>query len=853
MSEEDTRKETETPQTGELNAQERTRMDAPNAQEPRNGNPKDDLDAFAGISEAEQKRRDNIQSAYDSAREEAERTEAEDEPVHVMVSTVGTIIGRGHHSNVYKAELAGSKAPVALKVDYRNLLYEYPRVWEKVKALREIKDDHIQRFIDFVPDWKKNRSYMILEYVPGDTLQKLLYDRTQDGGAPFPQGRVLNWALQILDALQYLHRHRLLHGDINLSNIMLRPKKGNKGEEEHDICLIDFNWSAPDLGAGETRPDIQSDDPADDRFSKPQSRDAFRRGIRRDIYHVGMVMYYLLTGEVPDPDKGRAELLKEEKETDASEKRRNLKAHGVTDDVAEVILTAISVDPQKRYRSAKRMQDALTKLPKLDEKANRLKTVVIPSVCAVLGALLIALGVILNSQVQRMKERAVKAGDAFAQGDYTQALLLGREAVGSYRPSAFVPEEGQETLKRILGLDRSGAGYRPWASLPIEDGVPVRVRLSQDESWLVILLKRSEQDEETFRILAYSMKERQIRTLSAVSKLDDFAFADNHTILYADGNRLMRYNLNSGEQEWEPPKYPPSGEDAAGPIALAVSGNQAKIAVLYPESNQAYLYAPNGALWGTVTLDETPRELHRRMFLLDEKGDTLAVSLSGADVGVYDVSSNQRIEGVALTQTDNNYTDYEGGFYGAWLLFTASVTYNDGEMLGERHRFFLDEMRNGANDDKYHIEEDVHKPYHVRTDRNGMFTAEGNSYRHVTENAGKWGPLRNIEGMEGDIILLEHTPDDDGGRFLIGVRREVFVIDANGAELARLAADSWNLGALSPEWLALTGTNRQMLSLLRWTPERARDGATFSLKELRKEADEWWNALSEWDGRIEDK
>lgn len=849
MSEEDTRKEMETQQTG-------ARMDEPNTQEPRGNECKDDVDALAGISKAEQKRRDNIQSAYDSAREEAERAESEDEPVHVMVATVGTIIGRGHHSNVYSAELVGSQAPVALKVDYRNLLDAYPRVWEKVKALREIKDNHIQRFIDFVPDWKKNRSYMILEYVPGDTLQKLLYDRMQESGQPFPQGRVLNWAFQILDALQYLHRHRLLHGDINLSNIMLRPKKGNKGEEEHDICLIDFNWSAPDLEAGETRPDIQSDDPADDRFAKPQSKDAFRRGIRRDIYHVGMVMYYLLTGEVPDLDKGRQQLVYEEKATDENEKRRKLKAHGVTDDVAEVILKAISVGSQNRYRSAKRMQDALKKLPlenkEPDKKSNHRKITVLSRLCAALGVLLITLGVTLTVQFQNMKERAAQADYEFSQGNYTQALRLAREAVGSHMPSAFVPKEGRETLARVLGLDQSSAGYRPWASLPIEDGVPVRVRLSQDENWLVLLLKRSEQDAETFRILACSMKEHQIRTLSAVSKLDDFGFGDNHTILYVNGNQLISYDLNSGKQEWAQPSRPEEG--AAAPIALAVSGNQTRVAALYPDSNQAYLYdAPNGTLWGTVTLDETPQELHKRMFLLDEKGDTLAVSLSGADVGVYDVSSNQRIEGVALTQTDNDYTDYEGGFYGAWLLFTASVTYDDGEMLGERHRFFLDEMRNGANDDKYHVEEDVHKPYHVRTDRNGMFIAEGNSYRHVTENAGKWGRLRNIEGMEGDIILLEHMPDNDGGRFLIGVRREVFVIDANGVKLARLDADSWNLGVLSPEWLALTGTNRQMLSVLHWTPERARDGVTSSLKEMRKEADKWWKALSEWDGRIEDK
>ena len=845
MSEESTRKEAETPQNDGLNARE-----------PHHDGAKDDLDILAGISKAEQARRDNIHSAYDRARVEAERVESEDEPVHVMVSTVGTIIGRGHHSNVYKAELAGSMTPVALKVDYRNLLDEYPRVWEKVKALRSIENGHIQRFIDFVPDWEKNRSYMILEYVPGDTLQKLLYDRTHSGGVPFPQKRVLNWTLQILDALQYLHRHRLLHGDINLSNIMLRPKKGNKSEEEHDICLIDFNWSAPDLEQGATRSDIQGDDPVtDDRFAKTENQDAFRRGIRRDIYHVGAVMYQLLTGEVPDLDKGRAELVQEEKAVDVSQKRQNLKAHGVTDDVAAVILKAISVDPQNRYSSAKRMRDALTKLPlansEPDKKSNHRKITVFSRLCAALGAFLIVLGLVLNSHFQTMKECAGKAGDAFAQGNYTEALRLAREAVGHYMPSMFVPEQGREAMARILGRDQSGAGYRPWASLPIEEGCPVRIRLSQDENWLVVLLKRSEQDTETFRILACSMKEHQIRTLSAVSRLNDFGFGDNHTILYVDGNQLISYDLNSGKQEWTQPPQPE--DDVAAPIALAVSGNQTRVAVLYPESNQVCLYdVPNGTLGDTVTLDETPKELHKRMFFLDEKGDTLAVSLSGADVGVYDVSSNRRMEGVVLKETDNNYTDYEGGFYNSWLIFAASVTYDDGEMRGERDLFDLNAMRRGAELYEYRLDATDYKSYHVRTDKDGMFLATGNWYLHVIDEEMRWGPSND---MEGPILLLEHTPVDDGGRLLVGIRSEVFVVDdKTDTEFLKLSSDAepWNLGVLSPEWLILTGTSRQMLSVLRWTPERVRDD-TMSLNAMRKEADEWWNALSEWDGRIEDK
>ena len=519
-------------------------------------------------------------------------------------------------------------------------------------------------------------------------------------------------------------------------------------------------------------------------------------------------------------------------------------------------MTAISVDPQRRYRSAKKMQDALTKLPlannETEKTNNRLKTTVIPCVCAVLGILLIAIGLFQNSHFRSMREYAAKAADEFAQGNYTEALRLARQAVGNRTPSMFVPAEGEEILARVLSLNESGAGYRPWASLSIGDGFPVRVRLSPDENWLVVLRKRNAQDAETSAILAYSMTESKTRSLQAVSGLDDFGFADNHTILYADGNRLVCYDLNSGTREWE--QFPPPGESDTAPVALAVSGNETRAAVIYPESSQVYLYnTSNGSLWKTVTLDETPQSLRKRMFLLDEEGDALAVSLSGADVGAYDISGSEavRFEGVALTETDNDYTDYEGGFYGSWLLLTASITYEDGETRGEGHRFRLDEMRSGADEYLYHLERNDTKPYRVRTDRNGMFLAVGNSYLRVTENMGRWGPTTD---KDGEILLLEHMPDDNGGRLLTGIRREIFVTDDNGAELTHLTnTELWNLGALSPEWLVLAGTDRQTLSVLRWTPERVWNGEAFDLNAMRKEADEWWNALSVWNGRIEEE
>lgn len=850
-------------------SEEEARRTGENFQEPdeteNGGNwktgPEDDLDENAGISNAEKNRRKKIQEEFERAQQVEQQkreqavTDLPGETVSITVASVGGIIGRGHHSNVYRAELAGSHKVVALKIDYRNLEREYPHVLEKVKALREIENEHIQRLIEFVPDWEKNRSYMVLDYIPGVTLQQTLYDRKESGGEPFPQARALNWAVQLLDALEYLHGKNLVHGDINLSNIMLRPKKGTakNGDEEHEVCLIDFNWAAPDLMGGETRTEIQTGDPKEQVIRKTDNAEEFDRGIRRDIYHVGAVMYQLLTGEVPDPDRGRAALVSEEKATDAAEKRRKLKENGVTDNVAEIILKAVSTDPMDRYRSAAEMREAMVYLPLTDtqteRKVNRAKSMIAAAcACFAAGLLLFMANLHLYSRFVRMQDSAAKAAAAVTDGRYSDALRLGCEAVDGL----FVPTEGQEVLSEILGAGQSGAGYQYWWSLSVGHRYPVRARLSPDGSWLSVLVKPSGEDAETSEILAYHMEGNTARTLPAVGGWDDFAFLNHDTILYIDGSDLICYDLQSGRQEWSARAEVPDLPDVP-PAALAVSGSGTRAAVLYPESGAVYiLNTTKGNLWKSVSLAAdapAPQALPRRIFLLDEEGTTLAVSLSGTEVRVYDISGSEAVPvgNNLLTETDNDYTHYEGGFYGSWLLFTAFAEDEYG-MRGERHRINVDELRSGADDHQLDFSDQA--SYHVRTDENGLFLTVGNQYRRLSTTMLDWGPPVTLDG---EILLLEHMPDDDGGRLLLSIRRELSVMDDSGAKLASLslAADAapWNLGTLSGEWLVLTGTARQTLSILRWAENR---GARTDLKTMRKEADERLKALSAWDGRTEE-
>ena len=125
-----------------------------------------------------------------------------------------------------------------------------------------------------------------MSYIPGKSFQQLVQE-----GHRFKQSQLRRWGMQLCSALDYLHNQKppIIHSDIKPANIMLTPQ-GN-------ICLIDFNISFFLDGTaivGYTHG-----------YSSPEQKSiAFHENIegivvddKTDIYSVGAVFYYLITGE----------------------------------------------------------------------------------------------------------------------------------------------------------------------------------------------------------------------------------------------------------------------------------------------------------------------------------------------------------------------------------------------------------------------------------------------------------------------------------------------------------------------------------------------------------------------------
>lgn len=200
----------------------------------------------------------------------------------------------------------------------------------EANILASLNHRAIPKVFDFFTE--STRSYLVLEYVDGETLEDLL----EQAGRPLSEDQVVDWALQVCNVLTYLHTLTppVVFRDIKPANIMLDP--------EGHVVLIDFGIAK--VFSTEQRNTMIGTEG----YSPPEQY----RGTaepRGDIYALGASMHHLLTGSDP-----RLEPPFTFHERPVRELSPNVSP------VLETIVTkALAYEPEERYSTAKEMADAL--------------------------------------------------------------------------------------------------------------------------------------------------------------------------------------------------------------------------------------------------------------------------------------------------------------------------------------------------------------------------------------------------------------------------------------------------------------------------------------------------------------
>jgi serine/threonine protein kinase/Flp pilus assembly protein TadD len=220
-------------------------------------------------------------------------------------------LGQGGMATVYKALHIGFDEVRALKVIHPELagdLSFVKRFAQEAALTRKLQHPNAVRVED-IDQADDGRPFIVMEFIEGESLRDVIQRQ-----APLPVARVCRIAKQVAGALEAAHQLGMIHRDIKPGNILLtRPPEG--GEQEEVAKVLDFGIAKireVHLAAGGatlTRTGTSIGTPA--YMSPEQAMGTTGAGLdgRADLYSLGVVMYEMLSGELPIQAESEVQML----------------------------------------------------------------------------------------------------------------------------------------------------------------------------------------------------------------------------------------------------------------------------------------------------------------------------------------------------------------------------------------------------------------------------------------------------------------------------------------------------------------------------------------------------------------
>ncbi len=265
-------------------------------------------------------------------------------------------LGSGGMGEVYLAEHLLLRRPCAVKVirperagDARDLA----RFEREVQATATLTHPNTVQIFDY-GHAEDGTFYYAMEYLPGLSLSELVQRH-----GPLPPERAVHFLRQVCGALSEAHGIGLIHRDIKPSNIMVCPRGGL-----HDVAkLLDFGLvRAPVFGdavGALTQDGTIIGTPI--YMSPEQAAGRDDLDARSDIYSLGAVAYYVLTGQPPFAHRSPTEVLA----AHLYESPEPLARHriDVSGELDAVILKCLAKEPNQRFPDAAGLEKALAACP----------------------------------------------------------------------------------------------------------------------------------------------------------------------------------------------------------------------------------------------------------------------------------------------------------------------------------------------------------------------------------------------------------------------------------------------------------------------------------------------------------
>jgi predicted Ser/Thr protein kinase len=274
-------------------------------------------------------------------------------------------IASGSMGSVYRVQEISSGQVYALKETRLSLLPDLPgdadrtnpwtaTLWKRKEALRLFQSEarilgklkHANLPTVASSFTENDNAYLVMSFIEGKSLKEVI-EREKGKGRLLKPDRVISWALQIMDALDYCHQQRILHRDVKPENLLLVPLQDK-------IYLVDF---------GLARSIICRNVPAAGTYTyapPEQFQPNGRLSFSSDVYSLGATLFHLLTLTPPTsaPKRIQGEALIPPKSYNEA----------ISDAFNYAIMKAMELDQVKRFQSMKEFRSALFNQPPLRQR-----------------------------------------------------------------------------------------------------------------------------------------------------------------------------------------------------------------------------------------------------------------------------------------------------------------------------------------------------------------------------------------------------------------------------------------------------------------------------------------------------
>ncbi len=739
----------------------------------------------------------------------------------VIASTYEIIkeIGAGGGGVVYLARHLRLEKTVVLKADKRNASAKLTSLRREVDVLKELRHRYIPQVYDFFV--YEGTVYTVIDFVEGESLNKPL-----KRGERFSQPQVIRWAIQLLEALCYLHSpthgdppRGFIHGDIKPANIMLTPGG--------DICLIDFNIS---LALGEDRvvgyspgyasPEhygldfsavsVTSRSSVTGQSTSERRRSRFRLdsrtggqtggsrgGLTEDSGEKSR------SGEGIAGDSGGSAPLssyRSSQVTSAKKKilpdvRSDIYSLGATlyhflcgvrpardaqevvplsprdfsPQIVKIITKAMNPNPELRYQTAEEMLNDFTHLRERDERVRkrRRRNLCVYSLLFFLfaaGAASSFIGLKRMQVTQEWLKLAEYSEKALREGDTAAAVDYAMQTFPEKKDILHPAgiAEGQRALTNAAGIYDLSDGYRTYGTVELPSQ-PVFMEIAPDGRTAACVYSWA------VRIFDTVTCEVLADLPAEESALAEVRYLDNDRVIYAGPGGIRVYDFRSNKEVW-------CGNPAT---AIAVSGDGTKAAALYKDEGFATVYdVSDGNILYTVdfqgkhqwtAVNDVYVNPEDDIFSLNDDGTLLGVSFLDGSLKIFRLESGKS---VTLCNDKSGFTCFEGGFYRNCFAFSASGAQGSAAVFIDTETM---EQIQGLMNEEY--------SYGVKADKSGIIVRKG-------------GAIIGFDPETGDVASLVETPetilrfDTDGVHILVITEEGFRIYDRNENLLESVESDN---------------------------------------------------------------